>query len=149
MSGKKGALIARTFRPTRPPFRDSWPVFFFALLSLLALVGWFREGRVGPLMASLALLAAAAWVTYRLRVFGSPTLTIDRDEVRYRCGKREEVARWRDIEAVSSGSYEQKEIWLLRREGPPIKFSDSMTTVDGERFDMVFDDYLEPAGKRG
>ena len=141
----KPALAARTFRPTLPPLRDSWPALFFALLSLLALVGWFREGRVGPLLASLGLMAAAVWIAFRLRVLGSPTLTIDRDEVRYRRGKREEVARWSDIEMVSFGPYERKEIWLLRRDGPPIKFSDSMTTTDGERFDMIFDAYLENA----
>lgn len=145
MSDRQPALAARTFRPTLPRFRDSWPVLFFALLSALALVGWFIKGRVGPLLASLGLLAAAAWVSYRLRVLGSPTLTIDRDEVRYRCGKREEVARWSDIEGVSFGPYERKEIWVLRREGSPIKFSDSMTTAGGERFDMVFDEYLENA----
>ena len=137
-------LPARTFRPSAPPLRDSWPVYFFLLLTILAIVGWLKSGGFAPLLVSLSLLAAATWVSFRIRYVGSPTLEIDRDKVRYRCGRREEVAQWSDVEGVSFGPYERNELWIVRRSGPPIKFSSSMTSASGERFDMVFDDYLPP-----
>jgi hypothetical protein len=53
-------------------------------------------------------------------------------------------APWSDIESVSFGPYLRRELWLVRRSGNPIRFSDSMTTAQGERFDMVFEDYWTP-----
>ena len=134
----------RIFRPTMPSWRELRLVLFFALLSLLALVGLVREGNVATLAVSVGMTLAAAWLAYRGRLFGRPTLIAGPTQLCFRKGRREEIARWSDIERVSFGPYLRSELWLVRRSGAPIRISDSMTTADGERFDMVFEDYWKP-----
>jgi hypothetical protein len=126
-----------------PTLRETRVAIFFALLSLLGVAGWVREGNAAVPAVAIGLTLAASWLAYRGRLFGNPTLVVDPQQVRLTVGGREISAAWRDVERVSFGPYRRHEIWLVRRDGPPIRFSDSMTTADGERFDMVFDDYLE------
>jgi hypothetical protein len=84
-------------------------------------------------------------LAYRGRLFGNPALIAEPDKVIYRHGRREVVASWDEIESASFGPYRRGELWLVRRDGPPIRFSNSMTTAAGERFDMLLEDYLAPA----
>lgn len=138
----------RIFHPTMPSWRDLREALVFAVLSLLALIGWVREGNVAVLAASLAMTSAALWLAYRGRVFGDPTLIAEPTHVRFRKRGREVSAPWSDIESVSFGPYLRRELWLVRRSGDPIRFSDSMTTAQGERFDMLIEDYLPPPKAR-
>ena len=135
---------ARQFRPTLPRLRKSWPVIVFALLTILAAFGWIREGAVAPFLVSFAMMLAASWLYYRIRVFGAPTLDVDRSGLRYRIGRREVTADWTEIENVGWDFY-RDEILFYRRAGRrPIRVSIDMTTRDGERFDMVLEDYWNP-----
>jgi hypothetical protein len=134
----------RIFRPTLPSWRELRLVLFFALLSLLALVGLVREGNVATLAVAVGMTVAAAWLAYRGRLLGRPTLVAGPTQLCFRTGRREEIGRWSDIERVSFGPYLRHELWLVRRGGAPIRISDSMTTAGGERFDMVFEDYWKP-----
>ena len=131
-----------------PAVRDTLGVIFFGLLSLVGTVGWVREGNPWPMLAALGLMAAGSWLAYRGRLLGAPTLIAQPERISFRRGRHEVSADWDDIERVTFGPYLRKEIWLVRRNGPPISFSDSMTTADGERFDMVFEDYWTPPKER-
>lgn len=131
-----------------PRLRKSWPVIVFGLLTILAAVGWVREGAIAPFLVSFAMMLAATWVYYRIRVVGSPTLDVDSRGLRYRVGRREIAAPWTDIENVGWDFY-RDEILFYRRGGQrPIRVSIDMTTRDGERFDMLVEDYWKPPAER-
>jgi len=110
----------------------------------LALAGLVREGNVATLAVAAGMTLAALWLAYRGRLLGRPTLITGPTQLCFRKGRREVTAPWSDIERVSFGPYMRRELWLVRRSGAPIRISDSMTTADGERFDMVFEDYWKP-----
>ena len=131
----------RQFRPTLPSVRKTWPVIVFGLLTILAAVGWAREGVIAPLLVSFAMMLGASWLYYRIRIFGSPTLNVDSTGLRYRIGRREAAARWTEIENVGWDFY-RDEILFYRRGGErPIRVSIDMTTRAGERFDNLVEDY--------
>lgn len=131
-----------------PRLRKSWPVIVFGLLTILAAVGWVREGAIAPFLVSFAMMLAATWVYYRMRVVGSPTLDVDSRGLRYRVGRREIAAPWTDIENVGWDFF-RDEILFYRRGGQrPIRVSIDMTTRDGERFDMLVEDYWKPPAER-
>lgn len=136
--------MPRRFRPTHPALRKAWPALFFGLLTILASVGWVRERAFAPFAVSFAMMLAASWVYYRIRIFGSPTLDVDSNGLRYRIGRRECRAGWADVERVG-WDFPRDEILVFRRgEKRPIRFSIDMTTPAGERFDMLLEEYWEP-----
>ena len=146
MKRRRGAAPpTRTFHPTIPSLRELRGALFFAFLSLLALIGWAREGNAAVPTVSIAITLAASWLAYRGRLFGRPTLIAEPDRVRFRKGGREVAVPWSEIERVSFGPYLRGEYWLVRRCGAPVRISNSMTTADGERFDMVIEDYVDTA----
>jgi hypothetical protein len=140
---------SRQFRPTLPRLTKSWPVVVFGLLTILAAVGWVREGAAAPFLVSFAMMLGASWLHYRIRVFGSPTLDVDSSGLRYRIGRRDVAAKWTEIENVGWDFY-RDEILFYRRGGErPIRVSIDMTTRDGERFDNLVEDYWNPpTGRR-
>jgi hypothetical protein len=128
-AGRNPAPPSRTFRPTVPTLRELKNALFFAVLSLVGVLGWQREGNAAALLIGLAMTLAASWLAYRGRLFGNPALIAEPDKVIYRHGRREVVASWDEIESASFGPYRRGELWLVRRDGPPIRFSNSMTTA--------------------
>ena len=134
---------SRQFRPTLPSLRKAWPALFFGILTILAAVGWVRERAIAPFAVSFAMMIAASWTYYRIRVFGSPTLEVDPKGLRYRIGRREYYADWKDVENVGWDFY-RDEILVYPRGRKPIRFSIDMTTRTGERFDMLVEDYWKP-----
>ena len=136
--------LPRQFQPTHPPLRKSWPILVFGLLTILGAFGVAREGAFAPFLVSLAMMLAASWLHYRMRLVGSPTLEVGPKGLRHRVGRREVHARWSDIADMQWDFY-RDQISLIRKGGlPPIRISIDMTTAAGERFDMLIEDYWKP-----
>ena len=138
----------REFRPTPPRLRDRLTIAVFALLALGGIAGWIRERNAAPAAVALLMTAAGTWLYYRLRVFGSPRLNVDEKGLRYRCGKRDVSAAWTDVVRIEPEFYRDELRFIRRDGGSPIIVSIDMTTADGERFDMLIEEYWEPAGPR-
>lgn len=134
----------REFRPTMPKLRERLTVLVFGLLTLGNMVGWIRGRGSAAFVVSFLMLAGGTWLYYRLRVFGSPTLSVDRKGFRYSCGSREVSAAWSEIANVG-WNFDRDEIRFIRKDGGrPVIISIDMTTAEGERFDNLVEDYWKP-----
>ena len=140
---------ARVFKPYPAPSRkDRLLIIFFGAMTLAGSIGWVREGHPGPTLVFLGFTLAASWLHYRLRIFGSPTIQMDKHGVRYRCGGREESAAWHDISEVQ-WDFIRSEIRFVRNDGQrPIRTHRQLVTDEGEWFDMLIEDYWKPPGRR-
>ena len=135
------------FRPAWPRLRDLWALIVFGLLAIALFLSMViqRKWDLGaPLAAVTLLLAGGLWIEFRLRFPGSPRLAVDSGGMAYRRGGSEKRLSWDEVAAILV-LHDRSEMRFVLRSGPrPIAMHRDMTTVDGQRFDMLIEEYWSP-----
>lgn len=135
------------FRPNRPTLRSILPLAFLGLLLVgLAAAAINRPGSVSPIgLAGLALLVAGgAWLLLRNRFPGAPKLRVDRTGMTYERGDRERSLKWDEVAAIHVDHQRQDLRFVASSAEAPIVMHRDMVSPDGQRFDMLMEDYWLP-----
>jgi hypothetical protein len=138
---------AREFRPAPPGWRDIAPVAFLGLLLLILIVQTLRE-RISPspvgLTGTALLVAGGCWLLLRLRFPGSPRLRVDGEGMSYTRSGRARGLRWNDVVAIFVDHTRSEMRFIPGAGGAPIVMHRDMVASDGQRFDMLIEDYWQP-----
>ena len=135
------------FSPARPTLRSILPVAFLGLLLAgLAAAAIARPGSVSALgLAGLALLVAGgSWLLLRNRFPGAPRLRVDRTGMSYERGGKTRNLSWDEVAAIKV-DHQREDMRFVPVSGEAaIVMNRDMVSVDGQRFDMLMENYWLP-----
>ena len=139
--------LHREFRPARPRLREIAPVallgLFFVILApkILALPDTMQ---LVALLLLGGLVGGGLWMLLRLRFPGSPKLTVGPEGLSYARGGGMRALGWDEVAAIHILHDPQRELRFLPvTGGPPIVMHRDMVASDGQRFDMLVEEYWE------
>ena len=139
--------LHREFRPERPRLREFAPIallgLFFVILAPKILA---RPDpmQVVALILLGGLVGGGLWMLLRLRVPGSPKLRVGPEGMTYVRAGRTQGLGWDDVAAIHILHDPQRELrFLPMAGGPPIVMHRDMVASDGQRFDMLIEEYWE------
>ena len=135
------------FSPARPTLRSILPVAFLGLLLAgLAAAAIARPGSVSALgLAGLALLVAGGcWLLLRNRFPGAPRLRVDRTGMSFERGGKTRNLSWDEVAAIKV-DHQREDMRFVPVSGEAaIVMNRDMVSVDGQRFDMLMENYWLP-----
>ena len=139
--------LRREFRPARPPLKEFVPLAFLGLLFVIIAPKILARPDTMQMVALFllgGLVGGGLWMWLRLRVPGSPKLTVGPEGLSYQRFGRTRGLGWNEVADIQILHDPQRELrFLPMTGGPPIVMHRDMVASDGQRFDMLIEEYWD------